>query len=219
VSSYPDKSIIAAAIVAMAIGFTFSLSLNNSDQKISENVSTAQLQIQGTVLEPARKIALPPLVKDDGSQFVDEDLKNHWSLLFFGYTHCPDICPTTLSVLARSAKRSSEQLNEFPAVFFISVDPQRDTVDMIGEYVKYFDKSFTAVTGEKKMIEALTLQAGVVYFQTPSTIGNENDYIVDHSASVLLINPEGRLRAYLRPPHSPESILKSIKILSMKNEK
>lgn len=205
---FQKLSILTIAIIAMATGYWFSTSLNKTD-----STQSPQVKIQGQILNPARFIAMPPLYKDDGSLFVNDDLKNHWSLLFFGYTHCPDICPTTMNVLAQSLKRAKQQDIVFPEVFFISVDPKRDSVEMLGEYVRYFDKSFTGVTGEVKMIEALTLQAGVVFMEVPSSSEYKEDYLVDHSASLLLINPEGKLSAYLRPPHSSEVILQSLKTL------
>ena len=204
-----QKLLIAiAAIGAMTAGFWFS---SNMEPQTSEPITAPVMKIQGHILNPARKIAVPPLLKDDGSQLTIADWQQHWSLLFFGYTHCPDICPTTMNVLAQSAKQSSD--TSFPKVYFVSVDPKRDSIDMLGEYVKYFDPNFTGVTGEAKMIEALTLQSGVVFMQVPSTSDNKEDYIVDHSASILVINPEGKLQAYLKPPHSTESILKSLKTL------
>jgi len=83
---------------------------------------------------------------------------------------------------------------------------------MLGEYVRYFDPSFTGVTGESKMIEALTMQAGVVYMPTEKNA--DEDYTVDHSGSILVFNPQGKLQAYLKPPHTAETILKDIKTLS-----
>ena len=211
------KAIIFIAIAAMVTGFWFSIYLKTPETKVSTALSN-QSQIQGYILKTPKSIAVPKLVKDDGSLFVNDDLMNHWSLLFFGYTHCPDICPITMLTLAQSAKQFGEQA-PFPEVFFISVDPKRDSVEILGEYVRYFDPSFTGVTGDTKMLEALTLQVGVVFMQVPGNSTQEDDYLMEHSASILLINPEGKLKAYLRAPHSTNSILNSIKILSMKNEK
>ena len=205
------KVIMLIALVAMVSGYWISTNLK-SPEATAHKYSAGQTKIQGFILETPKIIAMPKLVKDDGTALVIEDLQDHWSLMFFGYTHCPDICPTTMSTLAQSAKRFGEQ-KSFPDVFFVSVDPKRDSVEMLGEYVRYFDPSFTGVTGELKMLEALTFQTGIVFMQAPNISGQEDDYLVDHSASILLINPEGKLKAYLKAPHSPESILASLKIL------
>ena len=199
-----NKILIALAASASLVIGAWVSSLQLSDKSSDDQSS---IRIQGLVLEPARLIGLPVLTKDNGSPFVLDDLKNHWSVMFFGYTNCPDICPTTLSVLAAAKKQDKE----FPEVIFVSIDPQRDQVEMLAEYVKYFDPEFVGVTGDEKMIEALTLQTSVVYMKVPGESGNDNDYIMDHSASLLLINPEGKLQAFLKPPHTLQSITSSIK--------
>lgn len=199
-----NKLLISVAAILALISGVWISSLQLSDDTIPNKVPL--VDIQGHVLDPARIIGIPELIKDDGSPFGMEDLKHHWSIMFFGYTNCPDVCPTTMSVLA-SAKKQAEK---FPVVYFVTIDPQRDKVEMLGEYVDYFDSEFVGVTGSEKMIEALTLQTSVVYMKVPKG-ENENDYLMDHSASLLLINPEGRLRAFMKSPHTPQSILDSVK--------
>lgn len=202
--------IASLAIAAMAGGFWASDALKTKEA--SEAFQKAQL-IQGRMLNPARKIALPELYKDDGSVLKSEDLSGRWTIMFFGYTHCPDICPTTMSVLAQTVKLAKQQLPITPQVYFVSVDPQRDKVEMLGEYVRFFDPDFRGITGDIKMLEALTLQTGVVFMKAPVSGSDENNYLVDHSASLLLMNPEGKLHAYLTPPHRPDIIIKSLKAM------
>ena len=194
----------------MAAGFWLSSSLINSNQKNNNG----GLAIQGNILPVARNIAVPELLKDDGSMFTNADLLGHWTLVFFGYTHCPDVCPTTLGVLAQAKKSFASdsafaEIN-FPEVVFVSVDPQRDTVDVLHDYVRYFEPSFTGVTGKPELIEALTLQMSVVYMQAPSAPEGGDGYVVDHSSSILMINPEGKLYAFLKAPHSVASITESV---------
>jgi protein SCO1 len=193
-------SVALFAVVAMAAGFWLASSLKSSD---SEHTA----QIQGVVLKPARQIAVPELIKHDGTAFNNDDLSGNWTLMFFGYTHCPDICPITMNVLAEAKKKSA---GDFPRVVFVSVDPQRDTVDLLDGYVHYFDPEFIGVTGDEKLIQALTLQTSVLYMKVPGESGDENDYLVDHSSSILLINPNGQLVAFLKAPHTPGSILDSV---------
>jgi protein SCO1/2 len=192
--------IIVSAIVAMAIGFWLA----------SFDIVNPTPGFQGSLLDPPRQIAVPALVKDDGSALTEADLSGHWSLMFFGYTHCPDVCPVALNALAAAKKAAAEKLpgRAFPRVIFVSVDPQRDTVAVLHDYVNYFDPEFTGVTGDEKMIQALALQMSVVYMKAPSE-GN-GDYLVDHSSAILLLNPEGKLAAFLQPPHSALSLLDSL---------
>ncbi|MGB5520793.1 MAG: SCO family protein [Gammaproteobacteria bacterium] len=200
VSVLKKLAVVLIAVMAMAAGFWMATQLT---QPASVNLP----QIQGSVVNPARQIVVPDLIKHDGEAFMNEDLNNQWTLIFFGYTHCPDICPITMNVLAEAKKKAT---GDFPQVVFISVDPQRDTVDLLGDYVHYFDPAFIGVTGDEKMIQALTLQTSVVYMRVPGASGSENDYLVDHSSAVLLINPKGQLAAFLQAPHTPSSILDSV---------
>ncbi len=233
--SIKNKSLIViTAVIAMSAGFGLSLLLQGDNGEVLENIKEQANDralvearknfspIQGSILSPERKIAVPALVKDDGSVFTLDDLTGHWSLLFFGYTHCPDICPTTMGVVAQAKKIATENNHLFPQVIFISVDPERDKVEMLSEYVQYFDKDFIGVTGDEKLIKALTLQMSVVYMKMPvdnnsATTSAEGGYLIDHSAALLLLNPEGKLVAFLNPPHDPKTILKDFQMVVNQN--
>jgi protein SCO1/2 len=206
--TFRNVGIALVAITAMAVGFWLSSSIIGPNQAESQ-------AIQGNKLPVARKIAVPELLKDDGSVFTNSDLQGHWTLMFFGYTHCPDICPTTLGVLAQAKKNFGNDFPKinFPEVMLVSVDPQRDTVKVLNEYVKYFEPTFIGVTGQPEMIKALTLQMSVVYMQAPGLSDNNDNYIVDHSSAILMINPEGKLHAFLNAPHSVTSIVNSVRVL------
>jgi len=191
--------IIMAALLAMAAGFYLASELTAPDG--------AGVQLQGTVLRPARQLTVPELTKHDGSQFSKEDLEGQWTLVFFGYTHCPDICPMTMNVLAEAKQQAG---GDFPQVLFVTVDPQRDQQELLGDYVTYFDPDFVGVTGSDDMLKALALQASVVYMKAPGASGQENDYLVDHSSSIMMINPQGELAAFLSAPHTPSSVIDSV---------
>lgn len=193
-------AVVLFAVIAMAAGFWLATQLTQPAQQ-------AYPQIQGSFVNPPRQIAVPELSRHDGEAFTNEDLKGQWTLVFFGYTHCPDICPITMNVLAAAKQKATA---DFPQVMLVSVDPQRDSIELLADYVHYFDPEFIGVTGEENMIQALTLQTSVVYMKVPGASGNENDYLVDHSSSVLLINPKGQLTAFLKAPHTPSSILDSV---------
>ena len=196
--------IVVVAIAAMGSGFWAASYLKSTDTDTPATIPPRAFH--GTLLSTPRKIAIPALSKDDGSVLTAADFQNHWTLVFFGYTHCPDICPTTLNAIAQSKKQAPE---DFPNVLFVSVDPERDTVDMLGEYVQYFDPSFKGVTGDEKLIQALALQMSSVYMRMPGT--KDENYLMDHSSAILALNPEGKLVAFINPPHTPENILKALK--------
>lgn len=218
--SIKSKAIISvAAIVAMSAGYWLSSLQQNNTESGSQTAKEKELAqarrnfspIQGRIISPARKIAVPELIKDDGTAFTLGDLTGKWHFLFFGYTNCPDVCPVTMGVVAQAKKIAIENNHIFPEVVFVSVDPQRDKVEMLGDYVRYFDKEFIGVTGDEGSIKALTLQMSVVYMKMAAESESESgsdDYVVDHSSALLLMNPEGKLVAFFNPPHEPKIILK-----------
>lgn len=133
-------------------------------------------------------------------------LKGNWSFLFFGYTHCPDICPTTLTTLRGTAKQlqKKDDVYQDTQFVFISVDPKRDNLGHLKEYVGYFHPDFLAATGDKAQIDALARQVGAIYMFDGDTSGDE--YIVNHSAAIVLIDPEGRWVGRFNPPHTAAGI-------------
>ena len=140
-------------------------------------------------------------------------LKGKWSFLFFGYTHCPDICPMTLATLARaheSIAKTTAGAKDVQFVF-ISVDPNRDTAGKLGEYVTYFDTSFLGVTGDNAQLGNLAGQLGAAY-EVAVTPGM-NDYPVYHTAAVFLVDPRARYHAVFAPPLDAERISERFKVL------
>jgi protein SCO1/2 len=153
------------------------------------------------VLPEPRVIADFSLRDHDGKPFNLENLRGRWSLIFFGFTHCPDVCPSTLYDL----KQVHEQLSRAPGpadhqVLFVSVDPERDTPEQLKQYVAYFHPDFIGVTGGDEQLAPLTLQLGIAYRIEEHEPGAAQ-YGVDHSASVLLMDPRGRLHGVFPAPH------------------
>jgi len=140
-------------------------------------------------------------------------LKGKWSFLFFGFTHCPDVCPMTLAVLARARDSIAKHTAgaEDIQFVFISVDPNRDTVSKLGQYVDYFDTTFLGVTGDNAQIGSLAGQLGAAY-QVEIKPGLEN-YPVYHSAAVFLLDPRARYHAVFTPPHDAEAISRRFKVV------
>ena len=151
---------------------------------------------------------LPPIQLADhrGQPFNNETLRGRWTFLFFGYTFCPDICPAALAVLAHARKILREEAGEIqPQVVLVSVDPERDTQARLGEYVAYFDREFLGVTGSDAALQKFTRPLGILYRKTPGA-SSDGNYLVDHSASILLVDPQARLRALTSPPHDGVAI-------------
>ncbi len=142
-----------------------------------------------------------------GEPFTLENLQGQWSLMFFGFTNCPDVCPDTLAMLAQSMEQLRlMRREELPQVVFVSVDPDRDYGELLADYVSWFDPEFVAVTGPEEQLQLLTRQLGIVYWrETPDE--RTGFYNVDHSAAVLIIDPQGRLHGRFGHPLVPEDVV------------
>ncbi|MBQ0960196.1 SCO family protein [Ideonella sp. 4Y11] len=152
---------------------------------------------------PAFQVMAPGGARDLSS------LQGHWSVLFFGYTQCPDVCPGSLGMLATALKQLPAAAR--PSVLFISVDPARDTAELLAQYVPAFDPAFEGAAGSDASIAALVRSLGVVYERhAPSASGQ---YTVDHTASLFLVDPQARLKAVFTPPHDADAVASALRRL------
>jgi len=164
------------------------------------------------VLPEPRVIADFALLNDEGESFSLDSLRGHWSLIFFGYTHCPDVCPSTLYDL-KLVHEKLGQLNGDAAsghqVLFVSVDPERDSPEQLNQYVSYFHPDFIGVTGPAEQLAPLTMQLGIAYRVEEHEVGSTS-YNVDHSVSVLLMDPQGRLHGVFPAPHDADKMAREL---------
>jgi protein SCO1/2 len=152
----------------------------------------------GTLLTPRHALPDFSLIDSQGRSFGPANLRGQWSMLFFGYTNCPDFCPTTLSTLAAMQKQLRAEHSVLPQVIFVSVDAKRDTPAQLAKYVPYFDPQFIGLTAaDQPAIEALARQWGVPVMVQPAKDGS---YTVDHSSAIFVLDPNGRLAAILSGP-------------------
>jgi protein SCO1/2 len=173
------------------------------------------LQIRSATLMPELR-PLPPfsLLDQQGRTYDNRRLQGRWTLLSFGYTHCPDICPTSLAMLAQMKGQLQTIGMQTPyEIGFVSVDPERDTPQRLAEYVAYFDPEFLGISGTPSAIEALTGPLGILYRKV-TTEGSAMDYVVDHSAAMVLVDPQGRYRALFSPPHDAAIMAQDILAIS-----
>jgi protein SCO1/2 len=149
---------------------------------------------------------VPPfeLLDHNNRVFDNAALEQRWSFVFFGYTYCPDVCPTTLSVLNSIAQRLQDVDADIRFVM-VTVDPERDTPERLAEFVTYFNGDFLGVTGSDQALEQLTRPLGILYQRVQPEAGSES-YLVDHTAAVFLFDPDGRYHAVFSPPLSAEKI-------------
>jgi len=149
---------------------------------------------------------------DQHGNVIDERIfEGQWDLVFFGFTHCPDICPTTLQVLATARRElAASGFEPLPRIVLVSVDPERDTPDVIDQYVGYFGDGNLGITGSLEEISKLTSGLGI-YFRKQAADGD--NYGVDHSAAVLLIDPAGGFRALFGTPHASANYVHDLPII------
>ena len=169
-----------------------------------------ELQTAFVIPEPQ---ALPAFsLLDQHGQAVTADVfRGQWDLVFFGFTHCPDICPLTLQLLASVKKELQDAgMKTLPRIVLVSVDPERDTPDLMRQYVDYFGAGNLAITGDLDGIRALTAALGVYFAKAPTDDGN---YSVDHSAAVLVVNPDAEFAALFSAPHTVENFVHDLPLL------
>jgi len=166
-----------------------------------------------TLFPGTRTLAPYKLSASDGSAITPTTLRGHWTLVFLGFTRCPDVCPTTLQTLGMAEKSWATLPAETrPRVLFVSVDPDRDTPQHVGEYAHYFGKDLLGATADEKTLAAFARSLGMIYMKVPTKDGN--DYTIDHSASVSVLDPDGNLAGLIRPPFDPAAIGADLATLS-----
>ncbi len=191
----------AVAIISVLIGLWASQQLLKKPVRIPDN-------LQATLLDKAKPLKNFSLIDHNNQVFNLSSVKGKWSFMFFGYTHCPDVCPLAMQVMKNvwnnpELKKLTE--NNLKMIF-VSVDPDRDTPELLKSYVQYYHPKFIGVTGKAEQIDNITGQLGILYgFDDP----NENgDYNVSHSGQIILIDPQGNMRGVFSPPLNPQSIAK-----------
>ncbi len=158
--------------------------------------------------------ALPDvsLLDQHGNALGADVFEGRWDLVFFGFTHCPDICPLTLQVLADARRQMREAgIEDLPRIVLVSVDPERDTPESLASYISHFGDDTLGVTGDLAQIRILTGALGI--FFDKQMADESGNYGVDHSAVVLLMNPAGRLRALFSAPHTAENFVNDLPLI------
>ena len=147
-----------------------------------------------------------------GGEVVDASaFEGQWDLVFFGFTHCPDICPLTLKLLSDvRAELAAAGAEPLPRIVLVSVDPERDTPEALGDYIRHFGEDNLGITGELEEIRKLANALGI-YFEKVAVA--EDTYTVDHSTVVLAVDPAGRLRALFSTPHKVEDMVNDLPIV------
>jgi protein SCO1/2 len=183
--------VVVAILAAAAVGAVLALRVPAPEAPVLQ---------AGTALPEPR--AIPEFAFTDamGRPFGPAQFEGRWSLVFTGFTHCPDVCPTTLALMADLRRRVARDDLQF---VFVSVDPERDTPEAMRRYVDHFDPAIVGVTGAQAEMERFTAGLGLAQVRNP---GADGDYTVDHSTAFVLLNPKGQIAGYFQAPHEVDAL-------------
>lgn len=190
--------IIIAAILGIGVGGLFQFF----------NKQPAPKAAHALILPEPRAIADFNLIDNKTQPFTKKKLVGQWDVLFFGYTSCPDICPATLQIMQKAWEQLGQQNATSDMRFiFVTVDPARDTPEQLNNYLTYFNPAFTGLTGDEQQIARLSEQFGVYFIKSVQN-NDEKNYLMEHTGSVMFIDPKGRYYANLSPPFDANILVK-----------
>jgi protein SCO1/2 len=194
----PKLRIALFAIVAFVLGLFLARALH------APREIPVPATVNATILPQTRVLPALDLIDQNGQPLPPDALRRGWTIVFFGFTQCPDICPTTLTLLAQTRKRLTDlPPAQQPQVLLISVDPERDTPEVLKPYVTFFDATFRGATGTAEGVQRAATAFGVPFQKMPLPDGG---YTMDHGAGLFIIAPNGGIAAYSSPPLTPEGL-------------
>ena len=197
-----NKSTITISLLALVVGFALFWFL--------ERGKPVELEAATWFGEQARALPAFELVDHRERKLTNASLGGKWNLLFFGYTHCPDICPLSLQTL-REMKQAIDDPDVAAAleVYFVSVDPERDTPQVLADYVTYFDPDFIGASAGMDQLRQLTGALGIAHEFRNRVEGSET-YDVDHSGAIVLVNPAAEFAGLFGAPHDAQAMARDM---------
>ena len=172
--------------------------------------------VRGATVLPHPRV-LPPfaLQQSDGTELTPEELTGHWTVVFLGFTHCPDICPTTLGELAAAQKLWAALPDATrPRVLLVSADPERDSPAHLGRYAHAFHPDTLAATAPIPQLQEFVRSLSLVFAKVPGPSGAADDYTIDHSAALILLDPQARMAGVIQPPYDVKTLAEDLAALT-----
>lgn len=196
------KKILGLAAVASLFMYLAVMFIKPAPQQ------AATAAIQGIYFAAPNVLNAFELTDMTGNSYSDQSLQGHYTLLFFGYTYCPDVCPTTLAMLDKATTffQADHPRLPQPKVVFVSLDPARDTPEQLTKYMAHFNPDFMAVTGSESALRLLTQQVGVAFDKVIPDPEKPEQYLIEHSTGLVLVNPRGGMVAVFTPPFDPQKL-------------
>ncbi len=215
-----SKKILLLSLVifiCLVVGLTIHKFTQNRTVELL-SMDKASMQQHGVILfDKPRRFKIPNLQTTQKKPLQSKFFKNKWTFLYFGFTHCPDVCPAALSKLKNlndSLKTFDSTLADRSQYLIVSVDPGRDTIQSLKDYLNIFDPSFIGVLGDPKETSGFSKQFNVMYSKVEADNADSDDYQIDHSAQVIIINPQGDYQGYIRPNFEVSQLLPALKTLN-----
>ncbi|MDD0976549.1 SCO family protein [Pseudomonas fontis] len=191
---------ILVAVVALILGLTINKVLSGRNQ----GNPTALIDAGIILLPQSRTVPALEMTDENGQPLNLDQLTGKWSLLFFGYTYCPDICPTTLAQLRQVKSELPKAAADKLQVVLVSVDPNRDTPAQLKQYLGYFDKDFRGLTGSLENTQKLANAVSIPFIPADTS---KPGYTVDHSGNLALLGPDGKQRGFIRAPFNNQKLV------------
>lgn len=207
------KGVTFTVVILLALAGLFSGIFVGQHMSFKKKVDVANFH--GTYLENPRTINQFSLTGTDQKTFDNASLQNQWTLVFFGFTNCGYLCPTTMAELGKMYRiLESKGVKDLPHVVMISIDPERDDQEKLGKYVTSFHPNFYGARGDDLSIKAMTREMGIAYAKVMDKDSNDpKNYDVQHSGAVMLFNPQGELNAFFTTPHRADLLAKDYMLL------
>lgn len=201
------SGIIFLTLCLAAFASWYTLSSNSS-----ESLSSQLERYDAFKFPQALPVSDVPFINEEGETVSKKQNKGKWSFIFFGYTFCPDICPTTLSVMQQMWLQLTPDIKAKTQIAFVSIDIERDTPEQLKTYMDYFDPDFTALTGNPASLHILAAELNAVYAKVDrlnedGEVDPDLGYLMDHSANMSILDPNGNYYGFIKPPFTPKKML------------
>ncbi len=197
-------TVIILAIVVSAILGVFFAQIRPGSKSTS---AIPAYEYVGTVLKNSRPVSEFQLTGTDGKSYTNKNLKGHWTMVFFGFTNCAMMCPTAMRELSITYKLlQSDKVTPLPQILMVSVDPKRDTLKRMQQYVTGFDKSFVGAIGSDEKVRKMSYEMGIAYEKIIDKRKKKGDYDIQHSGAIIVLNPQGEIKAFFNWPHKPSEM-------------
>lgn len=207
--------LLVVAVVAAALGLWAAQRLQGPAAPAASAAPTLPAPRAITLLPTPRVLPAFSLQQADGTALTPDALKGHWTAVFLGFTHCPDVCPTTLAEMA-GAQKQWAALPEAtrPRVLFVSADPERDTPEIVARYAHAFHPDTLAATAPLPQLQDFARALSLVFMKVPGPSGDAADYSIDHSAALVLLDPQARMAGVAQPPFDVKGIAADLETLT-----